>query len=131
MTALTHIRTALILGTTLMISACSIAQPLANLLSEAREIRAKNPDANRLNLDQIARKYIPAGTPMKVAVKYLTDLGFDVGPVLHIADAYTGQKRERSPPRWSAYSHDEYRVNLYVSNDKVERVTARLFIHSL
>lgn len=126
----------LLLGTALMISACSVAQqPVApSFLTEARAIRAKNPNANKLDLTHIVQNYIRLSM-QKEAALYVRDLGFeiirDVNPVPDRSEQYVARKRERSPPGWSAYSHDEYGVVRNFLDEKLTRVEGWLFLQSL
>lgn len=110
------------------------------LIDEMRQVRKeKAPRATQVNLDEVVVKHIPIGTTKETAMRVCQQNGFEVSTGKDMKGAtYPGFEEyifcTQKKINWAAIlllASDEYRVILYLKDDRVGAMLGRYFFHSL
>jgi hypothetical protein len=107
------------------------------LIDEMRQVKKeKAPNAVQVNLDEVVVKHIPIGTTKEDAMKVCQQNSF-------IVSTSKDMKRSEYPDfeeyifctqkkyHWFLLGESEYRVILYLKDDRVGAMQGRYFFHSL
>jgi hypothetical protein len=105
-------------------------------MRDMRLAKKQNPFAMELKLDEVVLKHIPLGTPTDVAFGICqkngleTSLSSDVrGATYQGFEEYIFCSREKQI--WYLLALEEYRVIIYIKNNRVGAVIGRYFLHTL
>ena len=106
------------------------------LIKDMRSASKSNPSRYQENLDEVALKHIPLGTPAKTALEICQKNGFKAAWNKNTNGADFAEFKEfiyctREQAHWFLVLSEEYRVILYIKNGQVGAVIGRFFIHSI